>query len=169
MRGIRLRPGTSNLPSELPSGSFVHFFAPVLPRLRLVHWLYHSWPFAQRDDAFRQALSELPPSDGTYNSGFGYIPPDLLLPRFAHFVTDDWASLYGFHTKPDASSFFKAMESGSYWTVLDRTADLCFFNVDAVWWDFYARDESLLEIVRTHAASLGNVNVEERDLLNADW
>jgi hypothetical protein len=176
MRGIRITsefqetsPGCA-VPIGFPddTSAFALFFAPILPRIQTIHWLYHSWPFVRGDEEFDREVAKLPPNNGEYNEGFGYIPPDLLLPRFARYVTNDWASFYGFHQKPDAKKFFEAMPDGQDGAFLSRTVDLCFFNVDAVWWDFYSRDESLIAAVRKHAATLKHIVIEDRNLLKYD-
>jgi len=119
MRGIRITsefqetsPGCA-VPIGFPddTSAFALFFAPILPRIQTIHWLYHSWPFVRGDEEFDREVAKLPPNNGEYNEGFGYIPPDLLLPRFARYVTNDWASFYGFHQKPDAKKFFEQSQA----------------------------------------------------------
>ena len=139
--------------------SFAYFFAPILPRLSALHWLYQSWPFDTCDRADnRDAGARFPDNNG-------YVAPDTLLPRLAEFVNDDWSSLFGFDSAPDAEVVFAHLEPRDY-EFMERHIPHCFFSIDGAYWDFYSHDEALLEIVRIHLVTLPGVHSEEVDFID---
>src|SRR5215203_5799465 len=150
MRGIRIQPEVQEVsprsfsPVWLPAdiSSFAFFFAPILPRLAQVHWLYESFPFSLPSDAIDYAAV----IDGLPNNE-GYIAPNTLLPRFASYVNDDWSSLFGFDSLPDAPSVFSHLQPRDY-EFMGKHIDLCFSSIDGSHWNFYAQDESLVQAVR---------------------
>ena len=142
--------------------SFSAFFQPIFPRLSAFHWIYpDTLPFGG-DDADFESLVESRCSEG-------YIPPDTLLPRFAGFVTEDWAELFGFRQRPDISVDRRQLQrSPTDYEWMSQSVDLCFFNVDGTWWEIYARDASLLEAVRHHVAGLPDITIQDRALIRRD-
>src|SRR5436190_17890309 len=93
MHGLHIKPNWQPaLPAE--RRSFTAFFHPIFPQLAAFHWIYpDTIPFAGVDEDF-ETLAETTCADG-------HIPPDTLLPKFARFVTEDWAALYGFRISPN--------------------------------------------------------------------
>src|SRR5947209_2097295 len=79
-------------PSPVPAGasSFTFFFRPILRDLWGYWWL--DLPLygkgAGEDGAFREASASVPPD--------GWAPPGLLMPRFAHYLIEDWCDCFGF-------------------------------------------------------------------------
>lgn len=142
--------------------SFTAFFQPIFPQLAKFHWIYpDTLPFAGSDIAF-ETLAEASCAEG-------YLPPDTLLPKFATFINEDWTDLYGFHQLPDVTSFRQHLcKNPADYPWLSRHADICLFNVDGAWWEIYARDPSLLETIRAHAAHLPYITIQERHLTHRD-
>lgn len=142
--------------------SFTAFFHPILPQLAAFHWIYlDTIPFAGVDEHF-ETLAET-------TCAAGHIPPDTLLPKFAHFVIEDWVDLYGFRASPDVPGIRQHLhKSPTDYEWLGQVADICFFNVDGAWWEIYARDKALLEAVRHHVTSLSDITVHDRVLSQRD-
>jgi hypothetical protein len=159
MQGLQIKPGWQPaIPAE--RRSFTALFRPILPKLAEFHWIYEELPFrggGGMDERFEQLIETV--------CAEGYIPPDTLLPRFAHYVVSDWAELYGFQARPDVATIRRRLrESPSDYEWLSKVTDLCFFNVDGAWWEMYARDERLLDAVRQHLTSSPEITVQERSL-----
>jgi hypothetical protein len=155
MKGIRIYEAVVD---SLPDGvsAFVIFFKPILPRFEKVHWLYESLPFSYSRDTtgeLEKAVQVMP----NYN---GYIPPNTLLPKYSHCISNDWSSIFGFDSRPDAAVIFANLEPRDC-RFMEDTIDLCFFSVDGAYWDFYSKNEDLLRVVTEHASSLAGVQVEQ--------
>ncbi len=162
MRGIRIY-SDADFDAASPSdgSTFALFFAPILPKLAAIHWLYDTFPFGGwQDTDCETAIADLPNNDG-------YIAPDTLLPRFARYVSDDWSSLFGFQSLPDIPGMFGHIQPRDYEFISQHVA-LCIFSIDGAFWDFYAHDETLLSTVQAHASSLPHVQVEQVDFSNFD-
>jgi hypothetical protein len=164
MRGLRITPRwQSAIPAELRS--FTAFLQPILPQLAAFHWIYDDLlPFrggGGKDESFEKLIETVCTE--------GYIPPNTLLPRYAHYVIDDWAGLYGFQKYPDVAAMRNHLRhSPTDYEWLNRVVDICFFNVDGAWWEIYAREASLLEAVRQHIPSLPDITVQEKELEQRD-
>lgn len=161
MNGLHIKPSWQPaIPAE--QRSFTAFFHPILPQLAAFHWIYpDTIPFSG-DDADFERLIETSCSEG-------YIPPDTLLPRFARCVAKDWANLYGFEQHPDLATVRRRLQSSpADYDWMSQNVDVCVFNVDGAWWEIYARDESLLGIVRKHVAGLPDIAIQERHLARRD-
>ncbi|HVM60870.1 MAG TPA: hypothetical protein VMV72_08385 [Verrucomicrobiae bacterium] len=141
--------------------SFAAFFRPILSQLAAYHWVYDELPFrggGGEDESFEHLIETV--------CSEGYIPPATLLPKFAHYVIEDWADLYGFQKSPDVAATRRHLrESPTDYEWLSRTVDICFFNVDGAWWEVYARDEALLAAVRQHVTRLPDITVQEKQLV----
>jgi hypothetical protein len=99
----------------------------------------------------------------------GYIPPNTLLPGYAHYVIDDWADLYGFQKRPDVAIVRRhLLENPDDYGWLNLIVDICFFNVDGTWWEVCAKDATLLEAVRRHIASVPGITIQEKLLEQRD-
>jgi hypothetical protein len=161
MHGLHVKPRWQPAtPAE--RRSFTAFFRPIFPQLAAFHWIYSDRiPFAGVDEDF-EALVETICADG-------HIPPDTLLPKFARFVRENWTDLYGFQKRPDVAEVRRQLQRNpTDYEWMSQNVDLCFFNVDGAWWEIYARDESLLEAVRRHAAGLSDITVQDTLLLRRD-
>jgi hypothetical protein len=145
MKGLRIQNGPSEVGVPRYEGSsFAYFFAPILPKIAALHWLYQSWAFDALD--ISENVEKMPDNDG-------YIAPDTLLPRFARYVHDDWASLFAFDYYPEAPTIFAHLEPRDY-PFMERHIPHCFFSIDGAYWDFYSHDQTLLNLVSTHIAAL---------------
>ncbi len=203
MSGLEIHWSESNL-DELPglswkdTSTFEYIFRPILPRLATYTWLYDQndgLPFsglAWCDTEFELEVDKFLRTNGV-------IPADSLLPRFSHYLKEDWTDLYGFRLPPDAETFIanlKEAENAGPWLkgenvpeqlarhphlyvefirqmggrmvyrFLAETIDLCFFNVQGVYWEIYSRDVDLIETVRAHVNSNNGLNCVERSLLD---
>src|SRR6185369_14927806 len=161
MHGLHIKPRWQPaIPAE--RRSFTAFFNPIFPQLAAFHWIYpDTIPFLGADNVFERLVDS--------SCSEGYIPPDTLLPKFAHFIEEDWMELCGFRQPPDVVAARRHLrESPTDYAWLSSVADICFFNVDGAWWEIYARDESLLEAVRRHLAGLHDITVQDTLLLRRD-
>ena len=161
MHGLQIKPRWQAAISK-ERRSFTAFFQPIFPELASFHWVYpDTIPFAGSDAEFQELVET--------TCSVGHIPPGSLLPRFADFITDDWADLYGFQASPDVAAVRQRLRgSPTDYEWLSRHTDICFFNVDGAWWEIYARDDSLLGTVRRHATGLPDVTLHERLLAQRD-
>lgn len=127
----------------------------------MYHWIYpDTIPFVGSGDGF-EVLAETTCSEG-------YIPPDTLLPKFARFVTEDGAHLYGFQERPDVAVIRQHLQRSPDYEWVSQHLDICFFNVDGAWWEIYAKDEALLETVRQHVAGLPDITLQGTRLTRRD-
>lgn len=172
MHGIRIQsefretsPG-SRRPAAVPAGmsAFAFFFAPILPELASAYWLYESFPFRTwADDSDYMRLVDTVPGE------HGCITPDTFLPRYARFVADDWASLFGFSRAPSSAEFLSHFVANPRdYTFISERVDLCFFNVDGAWWEFYSQQQEPLDLVAEYASTLSDVRVEAWTLAQRD-
>jgi hypothetical protein len=161
MNGLHIKPRWQPaIPAE--RRSFTAFFQPVFPQLALFHWIYpDTIPFGGLDDEF-EVLAETTCSEG-------YIPPDTILPRFAHFIEEDGTDLFGFRTAPDVTVIRRRLrESPADYEWISQHTDICFFSVDGAWWEVYSRDRALLETVRQHLAGISDITVRDTILIQRD-
>jgi hypothetical protein len=171
MDGLEIRPDRSagrlsRVIEIAPPGPrpFETFFGPILPRLAAFHWLYDEFPFAgwEDDDPEFMRLCDARCDEG-------YLPPDTLLPKFARYVINDWADLYGFAQRPpeDVRRRLGARRQADYrW--LSGIVDICFFNVDGAYWEIYAADDRILNEVAAHVAQLTHATAAEKRLEERD-
>jgi hypothetical protein len=161
MNGIHIKPRWQPA-IEAERRSFTAFFSPIFSQLAAFHWIYpDTVPFEGADANFEVVIES--------SCSEGYIPPDTLLPKFARFVTEDWTDLYGFQKRPDVAAVRRQLQrSPTDHEWISQNVDLCLFNVDGVWWEIYARDESLLEAVRRHVDGLSEITVQDTLLLRRD-
>ncbi len=155
MKGIRVFEAVlDSLPKN--NSTFAIFFEPIFPTLKKYHWLYLEQPFSYDEDKTGdcgRAIQGIPANDG-------YIAPNTLLPKYSRFVCGNWNNLFGFESMPDAPLMFSRLMTRDG-VFFEKAIDLCFFNVDAAYWDFYAKEEELLRVVTKHASSLAGVQVEQ--------
>lgn len=162
MKGINIRNAT---PCQKPSriDRFDLLFQPVLEDLGALHWLTGDEPvFHNRDDdaLLEQMLEEQDP--------WGVIPPHTLLPRYARNVCSDGLDLFGFAQRPDEREF-RAKLWKKRWLLfavrnrewLGEACDVCIFNIDGAYWDFFAKDPRLLDRLRAHLAAMPAVTAED--------
>jgi hypothetical protein len=141
--------------------SFAAVFCPILPQLGALHWIYPDSIPILGGDADLAALVE-------HKCSEGYIPPGTLLPKYAHFVVNDWAELYGFRVAPNVPATREKLRGGRDYTWLSGVVDVCFFNVDGAWWEVYATDQALIQTVRQHILGLPDISIQERLLAQRD-
>jgi hypothetical protein len=142
MRGVRIDG------YETP-GSFAAVFAPILPDLRRF-W----WADSPLDDP-RMADDEQYAAVWAALDHDMCIPPDTLLPRFAHYVKDfDWCYFCGFGSDPGpADAVYRRIEQAKQRPPgLPPDVEIVFQNMDGVCWCLFARDTALVEAVAAHAA-----------------
>jgi hypothetical protein len=163
MNGIRIR-------GKLP---FRELFSPIFPALRGLSWItlhdafqlpsawfdessfdetserYTSGPCAE----FQQDVSVI--SDATGDVTYGYSSRSDLFPKYAEAVTEDWNTIFGIRAPIDdplawLDRFYDARDRAAYVS----GADVCFLNIDAAFWEFYARESQLIETLRSHLRGL---------------
>jgi hypothetical protein len=86
---------------------------------------------------------------------YGYSSRADLFPKYADAVSEDWNTIFGFRAPIDdplawLKGYYDASERARY--VSD--ADVCFINIDAAFWELYARDPRLIETLRGHLRGL---------------
>lgn len=160
MRGIEIRPVEFPWGAGKPSDArpFEVFFHPILSALARFHWVYtDDLPF--QNEPGNHAFGDL-----CERWLAGYFPPDTLLPRYAHHVTNDWFDLFGVlqPPTPDIQRRLRSVRTNSTW--ISGVVDLCIFNVDGAYWEFYARDNQMLETVAGNVAQLNGVDIAEKRL-----
>jgi hypothetical protein len=175
MTGVRIRWPAGQDRSH--SGSdFAVFFGTVLPHLRGLTWLVDTGSFRPPvdlpDDALAAFESRLrwvaAEGDGPltgcvdphYFAGPGFVPD------YAAWADDDWNWMYGFDRQPaDWRVWLRtAHQIGPRWQAeraafLAATTAVCFFAVDYVCWEFFARDAGLVRAT-AEAAVAGGLLVE---------
>ncbi|MGL6097390.1 MAG: hypothetical protein ACRC7O_16515 [Fimbriiglobus sp.] len=168
MTGVRLR--IRNTPRP-PESYFAAFFAPVLPHLGHLTWLLDIQAFRIPLDlpnaeleAFENRQQWVAAEGGPHTGSLGehYVADPGFVADYAAWVSDDWNSLYGFDRPPaDWRGWLRAgHKTGPQWQT-ERAADLasgtavCFFAVDYVFWEFFARDARLVRIVSESALANG--------------
>lgn len=160
MQGFHIKPSWEPaIPAE--QRSFAALFHPILPQLAAFHWIYPDTIPILGEDADFEILVEATCSEG-------YISPGTLIPKYVHFIINDWAELYGFRICPDVPATLRHLRGGRDYAWLSSVVDICFFNVDGAWWEVYARDQTLLQTVQQHVIGLPNIAVQERLLLQRD-
>ena len=160
MRGIEIRPvefpwGAGQPPDARP---FEIFFHPILSALARFHWVYtDDLPFQNEpgDDAFGDLCEQWLT---------GYFPPDTLLPRYAHHVINDWFDLFGLIQPPTPDIQRRLRRGRPNYKWISGVVDLCIFNVDGAYWEFYARDDQLLDAVAGNVSQLSGVITAEKRL-----
>ena len=102
MRGLRLQRVQRvrvETRADAAVATFAQLFEPVLPRLGSYHWLFRSdLPFQwhPEDAEYEAALASLG----------DIVEPGVLLPRFARYVREDWADMFGFLAPPPSRDAF---------------------------------------------------------------
>src|SRR3712207_2914799 len=172
MNGIRIR-------GQLP---FRKLFSPIFPGLRGLSWITRhgafQLPAAWFDESsfdetserftsgpcaeFEQDVSVI--SDATGDVRHGYSSRSDLFPKYADAVSEDWNGIFGFRAPIDdprawLKGFYDARDRAAYVSV----AEVCFLNIDAAFWEFYAQDPQLIEALRSHLGGL-DVSVESCNL-----
>ncbi|MBD3242260.1 MAG: hypothetical protein GF331_16830 [Chitinivibrionales bacterium] len=95
--------------------------------------------------------------------------------KYSRYIRDDWNELIAL--TPDSDSAEKLLELLSrdyydtvsideYRSFVARNAQWYFYNFDGLWWQFHARDEAHLDMVRSHLAGFPSVTVEELSKLD---
>jgi hypothetical protein len=136
---------------------FEVFFQPILPKLAAFHWFCEPvFPFDRGEGSEDETFAQID------DSALWPIPPGTLLPRFAHFVTNDWADLYGFLQPPDEEVRARLGRGVLDPRRLSAVVDVCFFNVDGAYWEIYARDDQMLSDVARHVGQLPDVSAAEK-------
>lgn len=161
MRGLEIRPIKHTWALIAPPGArqFEVFFQPILPKLAVFHWYCEPvFPFARGAESEDEEFAQID------ESALWPIPPGTLLPRFAHFMENDWVDLYGF-LQPPAEEIQRRLEGGVVNTrLLSGIVDICFFNVDNAYWEIYARDDQMLNDVARHVGRFPDVTATEKRL-----
>jgi hypothetical protein len=143
--------------SPVPFGesSFAFFFKPILDSLAAYWWIHPplSGPGASQDPELQELWPTLP-SDGI-------APPGLLLPRFAHYMHEDWCDCVGFLNRPDDMDFVQDLIRGNrpFWE-----ADLSFRNVDGAFWLMHSRDDRLAKTVMAHVSAIAGAQASWEDI-----
>jgi hypothetical protein len=173
MNGIRIR----------GKKRFRELFSPIFPQLRGLTWITRDQAFqlpaawideSSFDEAsesftsgpcaeFEQDVSLL--SEGAANVAgpvrYGFSSRSDLFPKYADAIAEDWNAIFGFRAPiDDPLAWLKG-----YYDTGDRAAyvseaEVCFLNIDAAFWEFYARDPRLIETLRSHLRGPG-VSVDD--------
>jgi hypothetical protein len=82
----------------------------------------------------------------------GWAPPGLLVPRFAHYMLEDWCDCIGFQEKPANAGVLCEefrQRRRQFWD-----ADLAFHNVDGAFWLMHSRDDRITNCVIGHVQKI---------------
>jgi hypothetical protein len=138
---------------------FADLFEPLFPRMEHLAWFAHnseSTPLIQLmyepEGRERFAVIDGGPVDP---SGDGRLFLPGALPGAANFVANDWVDLIGLQPRVDLLAWAAACSRDdrspgnhrSYYDILDRDADLCFFCADGWWWECYSHRGNDLQAV----------------------
>jgi hypothetical protein len=75
----------------------------------------------------------------------GWAPPGFLLPKYAHYMKEDWCDCLGFINRPPGAKSSRwgfETETHQFWE-----SDLGFRNVDGAYWLMHSRERGLHEAV----------------------
>lgn len=163
MKGLRIYAERSDLP-PFPS-SFAIFFQSILPKLADYYWNYVEISIPESapkeiSDSFLELYKQV--------DSLPYLPPNTYLPKYADYVNDRrWNDFCGYLTLPSSGKLiyepYEAYEAFEKKIVVEPSPepDIAFDCIDG-WaqWTIHAKDESLLEEVRSYASQLPGVTIE---------
>jgi hypothetical protein len=138
---------------------FEEFFACLYPSMRQHSWLIDGAVFAfpeREAAAFESEVLVAHLECRLMRAGF--------LERWARCLTDDWCDIIGFPALPgDQDALVRACAGQPKERMLAEApgADLAFFCIDGMYWEFYARAEPLLEVVREHLSSRQDLRLRD--------
>ncbi len=174
MNGLRIQKNALSTSKQNHSdrySDFYFFFSSIFEKTTEFHWLLdggygivfdlpnewftNAW-YDEKTDMHRSAkLDEFESHiliDRRDEKSSILTTPDFLK-KYGKFILDDWWDIIGFCTPPrDIDNYLnelnKIQDPPEKALFLDKTADICFFNVDAAYWEIFAKDESILKRIK---------------------
>ncbi|MCB1053506.1 MAG: hypothetical protein KDC71_23085 [Acidobacteria bacterium] len=146
---------------------FPKYFEPVFDDLSSLNWIIRAGAFWWREPWSEMSEEEF---DREFGQFFDYsrdrnflISKRPILPLFAPSLKDDWNFLFGFRQVPaDPESWIQ-----QYWSAnvrsgfVSKSTDVCFVNVDALFWEMFSNVPEWLSKARTHLQTLLDVKVSD--------
>lgn len=172
---VRRMTGVAIRGSQVHRGStFSTIFAPVLPQIRHLWWVVDEHAFHLPDDlpdsevAAFSARMQWVAAEGDDPRGYcvdtNYICDKGFVPDYAAWVNHDWYCLHGFvQPLTDWRGWLRAgHKTGSNWKAeraeyLENTTEVYFFGLDTNYWEFFAHDASLVQLISEAAQADGLV------------
>jgi hypothetical protein len=101
--------------------------------------------------------------------GSSFLAEPGYVTRYLQYLHDDWLYIYAVPPSfSDLKGFLK-----SYWDFeeekernlwLAETVDLCFFNIDGMFWEFYSKHEKHLNILEKHVTLIPEFQITSHSL-----
>ena len=193
MDGLKLQKIQNNIgESSQPTNTFsdfVYFFSSIIDKTTEFYWLIEggyglifNLPESWFEDAWYDEKYDIEHSvkldefeshfilDRRSEKSFILTEPDFLK-KYAKYIVDDWWDIIGFYKPPhDIEDYFKKLseiynplEKANF---LDKTADICFFNIDAAYWEIFAQDHSIIKSIVKDTESKSGFNATTIKLIN---
>ena len=152
---------------QLPVCSdFKVLFAPVLPSLNHLAWLFEEEAFAMgklialdRDEEVEARLEQFAWEDDSY-----LVTDRQLIADLAAIVSDDWNRIWGLR-QPVAEFSSAGFDDAAFRDQLEFVFD----NYDGAYWALYSRNSSLLDEAESHvrslAASIAYLRIEQASFM----
>jgi len=91
--------------------------------------------------------------------------------KYSQYIVDDSMCIVGFKSAPanidSLITSFYSLSDNERKKYLDETADILCVNVDAAFWELFAKDTQLLTAVQNHMANKDGFNVTEYKLFES--
>ncbi|WPD23523.1 MAG: hypothetical protein SD837_02960 [Candidatus Electrothrix scaldis] len=142
--------------SELGSYRWIISDTPILDFPE--EWFVDAWYDEEQD------VDRSPELDEYYSSiidtvGSSFLAEPGYVTRYLQYLHDDWLDIYAVPPSfSDLKGFLK-----SYWDFkeekernlwLAETVELCFFNIDGMFWEFYSNHEKHLNVLEEHVKKI---------------
>jgi hypothetical protein len=151
--------------------AFSYFFRPIFPQMRDLYWFasnFSSTPFSgiMNEEGGESRYDALRIDTGMDDGNHALYRPGTL-PELARYLHNDWINLIGLRcSEEEASSTARQLscEEGEFDRYVGRHAKLAFHCMDGFWWEFYPRDEALLDLVTRPLRDVPGVSIRTCDL-----
>ncbi len=113
-------------------------------------WYDDEWYDEETDETRSTKLDEFN-SDILVNHSNYVLTKPCFIPKYCDYFLDDWCDIIGFEKIPE-HDFWKIYcsyisDRQKLNAFLNDTCDICFFNIDAAYWEIFAKNQELLDLV----------------------